>query len=170
MPENLDSFRKLRLELEVETMEDLERLLEEGELSFDHSLGVLLEILRMDSNDVIRTGAEYFDDHKFEPWVEKMRDQYGCNPDSPASYFQGERLNVETLTNFVERWQQNEGERRWNPSWAPIEINPQMVLYCKDHSPGEVLTEFGLEEQALLYPCDGFTLAECLRLSYERET
>tara|TARA_Y100000310_G_scaffold337367_1_gene424264 strand:+ start:1647 stop:2159 length:513 start_codon:yes stop_codon:yes gene_type:complete len=170
MPDDLESFRELRSRLEVESMEDLEGSLQEGELSLNYPLGVLLEILRYSSGDVIRTGPEYFDNEDFDPWVKKMREQYGFDLDSPASYFQGAGLNIGTFSGFVDEWHQIRGEREWNPSWAPKTLNPQMELYCKDHSPQKVLRELGLEGRGLFYPGDGFTLAEGLRFSYERET
>lgn len=159
-------FRKLGYELEIETYKDLLRRIEEGLISLGTSeLGVLLELLRFSTEDNIADDLEYCNENK----VQRIIKEYGFSLDSPVSFLQN--IREYDLGRFIDRWYQNkELDLGWNPDYAVIDrIDEKVIEYCKQNDISKVIKEFnmGLENSKnLIYPFDGWTLAECFRLSH----
>ena len=118
---------------------------------------------------------------------------YGFLLSDPALLIQG--INEEGLERFIAEWYAAQsGEKCWNPVYAPsVELRPEVVDFCKTHSVHDILYEFTLYrkrdssygsplltetfldvlikdndlKEIILYPMTGWSLAECIRLSYE---
>ncbi|MBW2999823.1 hypothetical protein KY339_04060, partial [Candidatus Woesearchaeota archaeon] len=115
--------------------------------------------------------------------VEELSRLYWLTFDSPASFIQ--TITEDEFHKLVNELYQE--QRGWNPPYAPeIKIPKSIETFCMLNTPLNVIKEFNLPgrvhrteakeegevpgtpgEGYVLFPFDGWTLAHCLKLSYE---
>lgn len=91
--------------------------------------------------------------------------RFGLN--APACFLQG--MNSEDLVDFVKSWHDAQPDKkRWNPAYVRKKVPERLKDLC-GHNPKYVIENLNIPlfSGSLIYPVDGWTLAECLRISYE---
>jgi len=161
-------------------LKSVKTLLERGVLSLEEdSLGVLLQTANYGgkSNTISYELGEFNDDEEaVDKAVEKIAKELGLKEENPAGVWRED--TSKTLVDFVQRWSKAQrGEKRWNPSYAPVVRSKRFYEAVKGLSPGRLLgklrrymiVEDVHPNATTVLPVDGWTLAECFRRYYKEQ-
>ncbi len=182
---------------DTQTAREYSLLFEKRILSFKYdSLGELLQTINFcrDSYTVKAEWEEYIkhnDSEENYPTLQFLEHELGLNPqqDSPL-LAQAIITDQRSLISFVEKWHTAQGEnKKWNKPYAPTLENTKLYNFINQQKPEVWLKKIAIQGSVrrgesddygtfsgsdrnntyLLFPLDGWTLAECFRQSYENK-
>ena len=181
-PVSMEDYYKL-FNLDMQSLGDFQRESMGRTVSLDLELGVIFSLLRFSNHDLDAESwnEEMYNRDLFEEAVCGLNN-YGVTMQSPACFIQG--VEEQGFNQFIKNWVQHQGENPlWNPDYAPlVSVSPQVKEYCADHDQTAFLGEFNViakmaecweshwadttKRDYVLYPFDGWTLAQCIELTY----